>query len=126
MVSVESEIFCLALERSSAGKPSASPQRNTSSRAAAVAQIAQPARELLRGELLAGGIEQDDGRGWIDFQFAQSCRAGVAQLADFDFGVVLDALDVVAHHGASFFAAGLAEHDQADFHARTAVAGPSG
>src|SRR5277367_4353746 len=29
----ESEIFCLALERSSAGKPSASPQRKTSSRA---------------------------------------------------------------------------------------------
>ena len=41
---------------------------------------------------------------------------GVAQLADFDFGVVLDALDVVAHHGASFFAVGLAEHDQSDFH----------
>jgi hypothetical protein len=28
-----------------------------------------------------------------------------------------DAIDVDAHHGACFFAAGFAEHDQTDFHA---------
>src|SRR5271156_5212177 len=78
---------------------------------AAVAQIAEPARELLGGELFSGGVEQDDRGGWVYFQFAQRGWAGVAEFADFDFGVVLDALDVVVHHGARFFAAGLAEHD---------------
>src|SRR5277367_3848433 len=82
----------------------------------AVAQIAQPARELLRSELLSGGVQKDHGGGWLDFQFAQRRGARIAQLADFDFGVMPDALNVVAHHGASFLATGLAEHDQADFH----------
>ena len=58
---------------------------------AAVAQVAEPARELLRSELFSGGIEQDDRGGRVDFQFAQRGGTGVAQFADFDFGVVLDA-----------------------------------
>src|SRR5271163_2613904 len=83
---------------------------------ATVAKIAQPAREMLGGELFSGGVEQDDRGGGFELQFAQRGGAGVAQFADFDFSVVLDALDVVVQQGAGFFAAGLAEHDESDFH----------
>src|SRR3984885_12164627 len=83
---------------------------------AAIAQIAQPARELLGGELLSGRVEQHHRGGRIDLQFAKRGGAGVAEFADFDLGVMLNALDVVVHHGAGFYAAGLAEHNQSDFH----------
>ena len=116
MVRVESEIFCLALERSSAGKPSASPQRKTSSRTPRSRRSPNQRANCWEVNCLSGSVEQDDRSGWVYFQFAQGGGTCIAQFADFDFGVMLDALDVVVHHGAGFFAAGLAEHDQADFH----------
>ena len=42
---------------------------------AAVAQIAEPFCELLRGELLARGVEQNDRRARVEFKFAKRSGA---------------------------------------------------
>ena len=59
-MSVESEIFCLAPVAQFRGKTfSVTAQENQFARAA-VAQVAEPSRELLRSELLSSGVEQND------------------------------------------------------------------
>ena len=83
---------------------------------AAVAQIAEPASELLRRELIAGGVEQDERGARLDLQLAQRGGRGFAQFGDLDFGVAADARDVVVQQRADFFAARFSQHDQADFH----------
>ena len=76
MVRVESEIFCVARGAEFGGKAfGVAAEKNDFARAA-VAQIAEPVCELLRGELFAGGVEQNDRRARIDFQFAK--RGGPA------------------------------------------------
>src|SRR5580658_1444797 len=82
-----------------------------------VAEAAEPARELLRAELIAGGVEQDEGGAGLHFQFAQSGGGGFADFGDGDFGVAADAFDVVVDESAELFAAGFSEHYEADFHA---------
>src|SRR6185437_116107 len=83
---------------------------------AAVAQVAQPSCELLRGVLLAGGIEQHERGAWGDLEPAQGFGARVAQFVNFDFGMAPDARGVVLHQRATFLAARLPDHYQADFH----------
>jgi hypothetical protein len=83
---------------------------------AAVAKVAEPFGELLRRELFAGGVEEDDCGGGIEFRFAESGGRGVTELGDFEVGVAADARGVVVDECAAFFAAGFAEHEKADFH----------
>src|SRR5215831_5315709 len=57
----------------------------------AIAEIAEPAGELLGGLLLASRVEEDDGRGRIEFQFPEKRGGGVAQFADLKLGVAANA-----------------------------------
>ena len=83
---------------------------------AAVAQIAEPFCELLRGELLARGVEQNDRRARVEFKFAQRSGASVTELGNFGVGVMADAGGVVVEERAGFFAARFAQHQEAEFH----------
>src|SRR5215831_5377760 len=79
---------------------------------AAIAEVAQPAGKLLGGVLLTGGVEKDDRRRWIEFQFSQSSRRAVAQFADLEFGVAANACGIVVQERAAFFATRFAEHEK--------------
>jgi len=82
----------------------------------AVADITEPFGELVRGELLSGGVEKNDGCGGIEFQFAESWGGGVSQLGDLKIGVAADAGSVIVNESTAFPAARFAQHKEADFH----------
>lgn len=82
----------------------------------AIAQITEPASELLRRKLIAGRVEQDQSCAGLHLQFAKRSGRGLTKLHDFDFGVVADAGDVIVEERADFRTARFPEHDEADFH----------
>jgi hypothetical protein len=90
-------------------------KKNQLSRAA-VAQIAQPARKLVRGVLFARSVQQYNRCSGIDLQFPKAGRSGVLQLDHFRFHIMADAADVVIKKRVNFRAPRLAEHNQTNFH----------
>src|ERR1022692_2580866 len=83
---------------------------------ATVAEIAEPARELLRRKLFPRSIEQHDCCARVDFQLTQSGGRGGAEFADFDIGVMANAANVIIQQSTDFRAAGFPEHKNANFH----------
>ena len=110
MVSVESESFVFGGSAQVSREAFRIAAEEDEFARAAVAQVAKPFCELLRGELLAGGVEQDDRCARVEFKFAKRGGASVAEFGDFDIGVVADAGGVVVEERAGFFAARFAEH----------------
>ena len=51
------------------------------------------------------------------FSLRRAAGERFAQFDDFDFGIALDAAEIVVEKRAHFFAPRLAEHDEANFHA---------
>jgi hypothetical protein len=85
---------------------------------AAVAEVTEPASELRGGELLAGGVEEDERGGGVDLEIAECGGRGVAELSGVDGAVVADAEEIVVEKGADFGATGFAEHEETDLHGR--------
>ncbi len=83
---------------------------------AAVAQIAQPAGELLRSKLFPAGIEQDALRCGIQLELLERRRGPVAEFRYFDFSVACDACDIIVHQQAAFRAMRASEHEKSNFH----------
>jgi hypothetical protein len=83
---------------------------------AAVAKVAEPAGELRGSELPAGGVEEDEHGGGIEFELAQARMRGVAEFGDIEIAIVAEAGEIVVEEGATFGAAGFAEHEQTDVH----------
>lgn len=85
---------------------------------ATVAEVAEPARELRSGELLAGGVEKNERGGGVELEIAQSGWRRIAQLGGVDGAIVADAEKIVIEKGANFGAASFAEHEETYFHSR--------
>jgi len=87
---------------------------------AAVAEVTEPASKLRGGELFAGGVEEDEGGGGVDFEIAERGGRGVAELSGIHGAIVADAEEIVVEKGADFRAAGFAEHEETNLHGRKA------
>src|ERR1700683_2995653 len=81
-----------------------------------VAQVTHPARELARGESLAVGVQQYDGRARIYFKFSERGRTAITQRDYFYFRIMFYATNVVIQKRLSFSASRLSEHHQTNFH----------
>ena len=75
---------------------------------AAVAEVTEPAGELRRGELLAGGVEEDECGGGVELEIAERGRRSVAQLGGGHAAIVADAEKIVVEKSANFGAASFA------------------
>src|SRR6266403_2022700 len=84
---------------------------------AAVAKFPEPFGEGVRSEIFSGSVEKDYGGGAIRVEFLQ-CSVCIADFSDFQRTRAADALFIIFEDGAHFGAAGLAQHDQPEFHLR--------
>src|SRR5579862_1486536 len=82
----------------------------------AISELAKPARELLRCELLTGSVQQNNGCARLDLQLAEGDGGRIAQLTHFHFCVMANSADVIVKKRPRFRAPCLAEHDEADSH----------
>jgi len=82
---------------------------------AAIALRTEPHGKFFGGEVLSGGVEENDGCGAIRVELLE--RGGrVAELDGFDGRVMADTLEIVVEKSAEFRAANFAEKQEADFH----------
>ena len=81
----------------------------------AIALFAEPMGEGGGIVDFSSGVEEQRGGGAIGVEFFNG-GVGIADFGNFDGTRTAGALEVVGEHGVEFGAAGLAEHDEADFH----------
>ena len=93
MVSVEREIFVFAAVRSSAGKPSASPQRITISRRPESRWVPSHLANCCDVNCLPAASRATSAAWESSFCLRQA--DGVAEFGDLDLGVMLDAANVI-------------------------------
>src|SRR5712692_4326650 len=82
---------------------------------AALAPLAEPFREFLRGEFLSSSIQQN-ARGRGPRRHLAPGRRGIAQFHGFHLAMMADAGQVIIQKRADFRAARFPEHQQANFH----------